>query len=260
MRTVEFRLLEHASPAGQVLAREAADLAVAMKDVLYRLTREAADVPGRGRAASALESLAQLRLSIPADGNRIVFTIGDPYTLDVDPLSWETDWAFWRLLAGVRDNARPCDVGPSLADAVYDLVGAIQRCTRRMEVTDGGTRSVVLDAAEVERSVWAVRAGQPEKATIEGVLESADLHSGRFNLRCDDGTRLPLEDVPEPASGAKLIGDRVRVAGQLFRGARTRMEVRRLDAVPMLDAPGATMTPVHPGQTEITDFLPLRAV
>lgn len=260
MRTVEFRLVDHASPAGQVLAREVADLAIAVKDLVYRLTRDAADMSGRGRTAASLESLAQIRMSLPGGSNTVVFTIGDPYTLDVDPLSWETDWAFWRLLAGVRDNQRPCDVGATLSDAVYDLVGAIIRCAPHVEVTDGGVRCVVLDTASVQRSVWAVRAGRPERAEVVGLLESADLHSGRFSLRCDDGTKIPLEDVPDLERTAKLIGDRVTVTGQLYRGSRVRMEVRRLEPVPMLDAPGALTTPVHPGQTDITDFLPLRAV
>ncbi|MGB2701595.1 MAG: hypothetical protein WBC31_14625 [Candidatus Phosphoribacter baldrii] len=240
MRSYEIRLLEHDSEPGEILVDDLERLAGAFKDIVYRLTRHAAEHVRAGRAPGDVERLSQVRLSLLQGSTRLCFRVGDQHSLDVDPLAETVDQRFQVITDGMVANQRPGDLPDSVAQAVDRLVVALTRATPRAEITTPGQIPKVLATRRLSRSPWQQHdeAGVDEVA-IYGILEMVDLHSSRFRVRDVAGNAVDLLGVANAAEVAHLVGDRVRARGVLRRGTGTqhhRLEGPVVEAAPPIAA------------------------
>ncbi len=214
-RDIEFRLIGHASADGQLLAADAVGLITAFKEVTYRLTRFVAERPTLGRADAVLERLATVRVALRSGSTRVVFAIGDEDAL-VDPLAEQVDEAFWSIFTGMSMNERPADLSDTVVDAVDKLIAALSNAAPQVEVQVANHDVRVLAMPEVSRTPWQRSSPQPtEPAVLHGLLEMVDLRTSRFRLRDAAGNGIDLIDVAEARSAAALVGQNVRVEGNL---------------------------------------------
>lgn len=221
-REIEFRLLDHPSAAGELLAADAVGLIQAFKDVTYRLTRSVADRPGLGRTAASLESLATVRVALRPGSTRLVFVVGDSSAL-LDPLADGVDAIFWSIVEALETNRRPADVSDSIAESVDGLVVALKKAAPRAEITVPGHAPRLVETDAIRRGPW--KRGDQESAgpaTLYGILEMVDLHTRRFRLRDTAGNTVDLHDVMEAETAAALVGHHVRVSGLLGVGSGTQ--------------------------------------
>ncbi len=250
IRSYEIRLLEHDSEPGEILVDDLERLAAAFKDIVYRLTRHAADHTRAGRAPGDVERLSQIRLSLARGSTRLLFRVGDQHALDVDPLAEAVDAHFQVITDGLVANQRPGDVPDSVAEAVDRLVVALTRAAPRAEITTPGHSPQALATPRLSRSPWQRDEGAGvEGVAIYGILEMVDLHSSRFRVRDVAGNAVDLPDVANAVEVAHLVGARVRARGALRRGSSTqhhRLEGSVVEAAhPIADrlgiAPSATL-------------------
>ena len=244
MREIELRMYGQADPPGELRADAAARVGEALQDVILRLTREAANAAGLGRPPRVLEQLGEVRLAGVTQGStRLIFRLGDPSALDVDPLSGATDRMFTELVTGIAQNRRPAFVTETIAEATARFVASLQKASPQTDVTLSGRTVARLETGRVDRTVWQQTAGPVQEATLVGQLEDLDLHRDHFRLRDDVGNRIELDDVANSDEAASLGGQRV-IAPGLYRRAsgagRSRLSnstVRPFEASPWLAAP-----------------------
>lgn len=214
-RDIEFRLLQHDSASGELLARDAISLIRSFNELAYRLTRAVADRPGLGRSEAVLERLSKVRVSLREGSTRVVFKVGDTDALDLDdPISRDVDAAFWEIAQGVQQNRRPESVSDSVAEAVDGVIAAIRVAAPITEITVPGHGLVSLKTDEVWREPWKRRdVAEPVVSTVHGVLEMVDLRSARFRLRDAAHNSIDLIDVRNPPDVARLVGELVTATG-----------------------------------------------
>lgn len=259
-REFELRLVGHPAGEGELLASDAVAIIGAFKELAYRLTRAAADKAGLGRTDAALERLAEVRVALRSGGNRLVFTVGDPDALDIDPNAPDVDDAFWRIVRGLESNRRPGAVSDSVAESVDDLLVALQRACSAVEVVGPRRKPVVLTTRMLDRRPWQRRPAPATDAQLHGMLEMVDLHTGRFRLRAPDGSAVDLIEVVNAGLAAALVGSHVAATGVLAVGGGTRhhrMEqpmIAPSEPVPVETGPGSFVR-VLPGQTSIDDYV-----
>lgn len=259
-REFELRLVGHPAGDGELLASDAVAIIAAFKELAYRLTRAAADKAGLGRTDAALERLAEVRVALRGGGNRLVFTVGDPDALDIDPNAPDVDEAFWRLVRGLEANRRPSGVSDSVAESVDDLLVALQRAASGVEIVAQRRKPIVLTTRMLDRRPWQRRPAPATDAQLHGMLEMVDLHTGRFRLRAPDGSAVDLIEVVNANLAAALVGSHVAATGVLAVGGGTRhhrMEQPMVAASePLVVEPGvAGFVRVLPGQTSIDDYV-----
>ena len=221
-REFDIRLVGHDAADGTLLAGDAVAIIDAFKDVTYRLTRAVAERPGLGRAAAELERLASVRVALRPGSTRVVFTVGDDAALDIDPLAAKVDETFWDIVDGMAHDRRPPAISDSVAAAVDDLIVALGKAARTVEVSVPGVGSQTLEAGAVSRVPWQRRTSLPGEATMHGVLEMVDARTGHFRVRDDAHNAIELLDVPEPEAAATLVTQRVTVVGPFIGGEGTR--------------------------------------
>lgn len=164
--------------------------------MILRLTREAANAAGLGRPPRVLEQLGEVRLAGVTQGStRLIFRLGDPSALDVDPLSGATDRMFTELVTGIAQNRRPAFVTETIAEATGRFVASLQKASPQTDVTLSGRTVARLETGRVDRTVWQQPAGPVQEATLVGQLEA--LHSDHFRLRDDVGHRIELRRFSE---------------------------------------------------------------
>lgn len=155
MRTYEVRLAPAATSDDPVDASSLADFLAALQTLFYRVTREAADRADLGRTARSLERTSLMRVSWAHPGALTVL-VGDPDTLEIDPLADRVDRWVAQLIAAMATNRRPGAVTNPIADATDSLIKAMKaprvasdlRAARRR-------RSGARDRAREPRSLGA---------------------------------------------------------------------------------------------------------
>jgi hypothetical protein len=222
-REISFRLVGHASPDGSLLAADAEALSRAFQTLMTRLTRSAADRPGRGRPQSVIEALSRVRLSLRPGSTVVAFSVGDPDALDVDPLAPKVDEDFRLIVEGMRDSRRPEGTSDSIADAVDDLVGGLKHAARLVDVSIGSAPVIHLVTSALDREIWRVHGEPADSVTYVGRLEAVDLASRRFRLQDDAGNRIALKDVHDVDAAGRLVGTRVTATGVRVLGTDGRL-------------------------------------
>lgn len=227
MRSIEIRLIGHRSGAGEILGDDAVHLVQAVKDLVYRLTRAAADRAGLGRAPAVIEQLSTVRLSLAEGSTRLIFRVGEEEALDIDPLAADVDAALFVIASGIRDNIVPEGTGASVAAAAHDLVVALRHAAPKVDVTIGGLEPVQISASGLDPRAWEPEeSAQEDDRTVVGTLEAVDLRSAHFRIVDAVMNRIELMEVEDPSRAAVLVGQRVSARGRLVLGgpnARTRL-------------------------------------
>lgn len=160
MREIELRMYGQADPPGELRADAAARVGEALQDVILRLTREAANAAGLGRPPRVLEQLGEVRLAGVTQGStRLIFRLGDPSALDVDPLSGATDRMFTELVTGIAQNRRPAFVTETIAEATARFVASLQKASPQTDVTLSGRTVARLETGRVDRRCGNSRRG-----------------------------------------------------------------------------------------------------
>lgn len=252
MREVELTLLRVGSPEGEIRADRAGAIATALYELVLRLTREAADAAGLGRPPSAVERMGEVRLvGLGTREHRLVFRLGDPQALDIDPLAERTDQMLAEVVEGVTRGERPLFVTSSIAEAVGRLVGALDRAAPAVAVGLNGRLPVEVEPATVNRRLWDGYVKHTVRTRITGVLEAVDVRNGRFRLVDVEGQRYDLVEVASKEQAAALVTLRVTAEGLLVvpeGNGHTRMEQPTLrpvdpDEVPVPEVDTEGMLP-----------------
>ena len=222
MRTYDVCFPPRDGEASAVEAAAMGEFLLAWQTLLYRVTREAADLADLGRTVRQVESLSLCRVSWEGPG-AVRFQVGDPATLEVDPLADRADVMMARILAGLITNRRAPGITNPIADAVDGLVRVLPKLGPTVIVGFPDGNAARLVTAELSREPWRQSRTEPaEAATITGRLEMADLHSARFRVRDREGTPYDVSDVAEPVPAARLVGTLVMVRGVLQPGTGTQ--------------------------------------
>lgn len=229
MRDYELRLVGHDSDDGEILFEDLDRIGTAIKAAIYRLTRDAADRSGTGRAPADIERLASVRVGLAAGSTRLMFRIGDRSALSVDPLADDVDDAFWSIIEGLRDNRRPQALGESVIAAVSDLAVALRKAAPRVEfsVPRHGSASIVSET--IDASIWSPSTPDGgSEAAVHGFLEMVDLKNAAFRVVDAVGNAVDLKSVRQPAEASALIGRQVTAIGPLHRGSGAKHD--RMDS------------------------------
>lgn len=239
MRDYEIRLIDHDSDDGEILFEDLDRIGAAVKDTIYRLTREAADRSGPGRAPADVERLGSVRVGLAAGSTRLRFRIGDRHALSVDPLADDVDTAFWGIVEGLRDNRKPQSLGDSVTAAVSDLAVALRKAAPKVEFSVPGHGKVAIVSAALDPSIWSSALPVINlDAVVHGRLEMVDLKSAAFRLVDAVGNAIDLRSVQNPTEASALIGRQVTATGPLWRGSgakHDRMESPSVTAAASLD-------------------------
>ena len=170
MREIELRLSGHAGPPGELRADHAARIGETLQSLVLRLTREAAGVAGLGRPVRVLEQIGEVRLAGVAEGStRLIYRVGDSTSLDVDPLSDAVDAMFVEIVDGMARNRLPSFATDTIAQAVDDFAGALQKSARRVSASLSGDSASELSSdrsAGAGATVCGLRCGAGSLATF----------------------------------------------------------------------------------------------
>ncbi|MDO5699755.1 MAG: hypothetical protein Q4G51_17460 [Dermatophilus congolensis] len=271
MREIEIRLIGHDGPDGELRADRAAGIAKSLDDLVLRLTREAAEMAGRGRPGVVIEKLGEVRLAgIDRGSTVLTFAIGDADALEIDPLSEPTQQMFDELVQGIAANHRPEFVTDTISEATDRLIAALQKAALEVDIAIDRRRSARLALATVSRDVWKPLDPGGEVTTLVGLLEAVDLRNAHFRLLDDAGNRIELIDVVNSEAVAPLAGSRVAATGTYAKASgagRSRIEgasiaefslpallleaVAPLSGLPGIDAPGGLLP--LPADLELSD-------
>lgn len=237
MREVRVRLIGQPSPDGEILVNDLVDLARSVKDLVYRLTREAADRGGLGRTIASIESLSEVRVGIQPGSTVLNFRLGDPNSLEgSDPFAEAVDRTFEEIVHAISENDR-LEVSGPVADATFRFTQALKRSATSVEVSLGAV-SVFLEAQAIEPALWDPSVEESAvEASLFGWLQMVDVRSGRFRIEDAAGNDIELYDVRNPAAAAQLVTQRVQATGQLTEGSTTRRP--RLQDVIVVKTPNA---------------------
>lgn len=233
-REIEFRLLDHDSADGELLAHDAVAIISAFRDLTYRVTRAVADRPGLGRTAATIERLATVRVALRDGSTRVVFVVGDETAL-IDPLAKPVDDVFWSIVEGIDTNTRPGGISDSVAESVDHLVIALAKAAPRTEIIAPGHQPRLIETAAVSRSPWQRTDATSHETVVHGTLEMVDLRSARFRLRDAAGNAIDLHDVGNAAHAAHLVGSSVMASGMLSVAHGTHHH--RMDGATITDGP-----------------------
>jgi hypothetical protein len=254
MRDFEFRLIEHPSEDGQILAQDMINIVSAAQTLITRLSRAAAQRTGAGRSEAALESLSRVRVTGLREGStKLQFVFGDPQAFSFDdPLTTQVEEAFWRIVNALPGGDRPADTSDSVAEAVHELIGALRHAAPRAEIGSMTREAVPLSTFAVPRDVWSpMSIGSAELVTYSGVLEALDLRNARFRIADDVSNRITLKDVRDPHEAARLVDYRVRATGRAVYSADGGLKHLADVDVAALDVPSEWSSP----EANVTDLL-----
>ncbi len=234
MREIELRLSGHAGPPGELRADHAARIGETLQSLVLRLTREAAGAAGLGRPVRVLEQIGEVRLAGVAEGStRLIYRVGDSTSLDVDPLSDAVDAMFVEIVDGMAHNRRPTIATDTIAQAVDDFAGALQKSARHVSASLSGAVIADIPTQLIDRHVWQSSAVESTQATLVGTLEALDLHNDHFRLRDDVGNPIELIDVVDSRHAAGLAGRRVAASGEFVPAIGSgRSRVERANVAP----------------------------
>ncbi|WP_188836386.1 hypothetical protein [Flexivirga endophytica] len=250
-REIEFRLIDHQSADGELLAVDALGIISSFKDITYRLTRSVAARSGLGRTDAVLERLATVRVGLRNGSTRVVFVVGDQDAI-IDPVSEQVDATFWAIVEGMNNNERPPNVSDTVADSVDKLVIALERAAPQVEVTLPGHGPRTLHTKMLRRDPWQRQGGEEAgEVSVHGVLEMVDLHTARFRLRDAAGNAIDLLGVAAPDEAARLVGTRVVATGVLAVGQGTqhhRMEEAQITPQESLESRLGLQPPPGPDE------------
>ncbi|WP_144009069.1 hypothetical protein [Enemella evansiae] len=213
---MQLRLKGHTAPDGELSALEGVALIEAFRDLIYRVTRAAADRQGLGRTDSVLEQLSSVRFGLKPGSTTITFEIGDDAALDVeDSISQTADQNFWQLARDLSQNERSPTVSESVASQMSVFVRELKRNAVDAEIAGDGHPTIKIRTADLNRDIWSPpeEPGGTER-TVHGVLEMVDLHTARFRIRDVAHNTVELRDVVDAAAAAKLVGSRVTAQGR----------------------------------------------
>ena len=199
MREIELRLSGHAGPPGELRADHAARIGETLQSLVLRLTREAAGVAGLGRPVRVLEQIGEVRLAGVAEGStRLIYRVGDSTSLDVDPLSEAVDAMFVEIVDGMAHNRRPTIATDTIAQAVDDFAGALQKSARHVSASLSGAVIADISTQFIDRGVWQPSAVESTQATLAAPCEPDE--------RYDTPTDGP-DGLPAPGRLARLPED-----------------------------------------------------
>ncbi len=222
MRTYEVRLAPAATSDDPVDAASLADFLAALQTLFYRVTREAADRADLGRTARSLERTSLMRVSWAHPGALTVL-VGDPDTLEIDPLADRVDRWVAQLIAAMATNRRPGAVTNPIADATDSLIKAMKALGSQVTFVLPGGGAAALQTEHVSRDPWGQTRAEPARtAAVTGRLEMVDLHSGRCRVRDRNGDPFDVQDAVNPQDAARLVGRLVTVSGVLLTGTGTQ--------------------------------------
>ena len=224
MREITLQLIGQPSPPGEILVSDISDIGTAAKDLVYRLTREAADRGGLGRTAAPIERLAEMRVALRAGSTVLQFRIGDPHAIEgTDPYALAVDLEFAQIVAAFSRNER-IPTSATVAEAALRLAKTLKRASTRVEVeVPGVDASVSFQSDDVRPEVWAPEEEEsPVETTLYGWLQMVDVRSGRFRIQDAAGNDIDLYDVADPTTAARLVTQRVSATGHLVDSETTR--------------------------------------
>lgn len=199
-----------------------ADFLTALQTLLYRLTREAADQAGLGRAVRPVELSSGAHVSWSEEGTLLV-KVGDPDALEIDPLADATDAAFAIVLDAITLNTRPPHLTNPVADAVDGLIRVLLDLGRPVAIVLPDGQVATCDPAEIRRDPWQQTRLEPARiGTVTGRLEMVDLRSRRCRIRDPLGQAYDVHDLGNPSEAARLVGEQVAVSGVVQEGTGTQ--------------------------------------
>lgn len=218
MRDYEIRLVGHDSDDGEIMFDDLDRVGKAVKDLVYRLTREAADRAGAGRAPRVLEDLSAVRVGMQAGSTRLIFRVGVAGSLGIDPVADEVDRAFWEIVNAFHTGKRPSRVTDTVADAALRLADGLSRASEVAEIHVHDLDVVRLRTTDVALEIWRSQDVEVREVTVHGELQMVDLKTARFRLSDAGGNDIDLVDVHDHLSAGRLVGSQVTARGLLKEG------------------------------------------
>ena len=126
------------------------------------------------------------------------------------------------MTTGVRPDWAP----EGVARSTLELGDALPHAAKRVEVRRADHRHVRFEAKFFVREPWQAsdETVTEETVTVEGELTAVDLDSHRFRIRDDAGNAIPLMDVQNQDTAARLIAGRATATGLAVRGRRGELK------------------------------------
>ena len=229
------------------------DFLLAWQTLIYRVTREAADLADLGRMVRPVEALSQVRATWHWPGEMWLH-VGDPTTLPIDPLEGKVDRTMAGIIAGLAANRRTTGITNPIADAVDNLIRALTRLAPEVILGLPDGSAARLRTSHLSREPWRQSRTEPVRtALVTGRLEMADLHTARFRVRDREGTPYDVTEVPEPDQAARLVGTLVAVRGVLQPGTGTQHHRIEQGRIQPAESPRAGPARPAPDPLDLTD-------
>ncbi|MCA0180189.1 MAG: hypothetical protein LCH77_11485 [Actinobacteria bacterium] len=229
------------------------DFLLAWQTLIYRVTREAADLADLGRMVRPIEALSQVRATWHWPGEMWLH-VGDPTTLPIDPLEGKVDRTMAGIIAGLAANRRTTGITNPIADAVDNLIRALTRLAPEVIIGLPDGSAARLRTSHLSREPWRQSRTEPVRtALVTGRLEMADLHTARFRVRDREGTPYDVTEVPEPDQAARLVGTLVAVRGVLQPGTGTQHHRIEQGRIQPAEPPRAGPARPAPDPLDLTD-------
>ena len=220
-----------------------ADFLTALQTLLYRLTREAADQAGLGRAVRPVELSSGAHVSWSE--------------AEIDPLADATDAAFAIVLDAITLNTRPPHLTNPVADAVDGLIRVLLDLGRPVAIVLPDGQVATCDPAEIRRDPWQQTRLEPARiGTVTGRLEMVDLRSRRCRIRDPLGQAYDVHDLGNPSEAARLVGEQVAVSGVVQEGTGTQHHrIEEAHVIPLPARQPAAQQILRPAadQLDLTD-------
>ena len=219
-----FRLIGTQLPPGQLGLADVADICRALQDLNTKISRLVAGQRA-GRTGEATARVARLRItSIGVGSTKLGVGYGETNALpdpELSTLEEAISEKFWEIIAGMTTGVRPDWAPEGVARSTLELGDALAHAAKRVEVRRADHRHVRFEAKFFVREPWQA---SDETVTVEGELTAVDLDSHRFRIRDDAGNAIPLMDVQNQDTAARLIAGRATATGLAVRGRRGELK------------------------------------
>ncbi|MBX3193857.1 MAG: hypothetical protein KF727_01995 [Microbacteriaceae bacterium] len=223
----EFRLIDADAPEGELEADHLIAIVQSLKDVATKLGRAETEADAVGRPPKRTQRVARLTIGLaPGSTKVLVRRADDEDSLDFDLEEEKTfDEKFQAVVESIALNERPSWVTDTLAIAVGDLRGALEKAAPKVEFKVSGQVTRSFKTADTLRETWksADTAGTPEAVTFVGRLRAVNLDTHRLQVTDDVGNKIALPNVTDDTEVGRLLGGYVSVVGAPERDAKGRL-------------------------------------
>lgn len=226
--TIDLRMIGADYPDGEIPLDRLARIAETTQLLAHRLARAEEGRGGPGRSPKPMAEGVRLMLTgIEAGSTKLRFA-GPPRDASFD-LGSLTDAVIERTFASLVDGVDAAASGQALPDSyddlsrrgLADLLDSLAQAAPEVEVEGRvGAREpkvVRLRPSEVSASLKSISAPEPAAPaaiTVEGILYSVNLHTGRYRIQDDMGWGIDLvTSLFTSEHIAPLLDQRVSAAG-----------------------------------------------